>query len=147
MIVKFYYKEPDAGTEAVSPVIQEEYPDVKPYSEEYWDKYGKIMKNLVENYGKLVSGDEDLHITIDTSDSEFIDVNGTTYRMVKENKMKVFGNKEQQITIQVKIIVDPEHPDLDDFLTYLSENLTNCLCEDDSCVLDDIYDEDVKVIK
>lgn len=83
MIISLYYKEPDAGTEAISPVIQKEYPYVKPYSEEYWDKYGQIMKNLIETYGELVSGAEDLLITVDTDDSELIDVNGTTYRVVR----------------------------------------------------------------
>jgi hypothetical protein len=66
---------------------------------------------------------------------------------MKAGKMKTSENKEQQITIQVKLTINPDHPDLDDFLTYLSETLTNCLCEDDSCVLDDIYDKDVEVIK
>ena len=62
--------------------------------------------------------------------------------------MKTPKDKEQQIIIQVKITVNPEHPDLDDFLSYLPENLTGCLCQDADCVLtDELYDEDVKVIK
>lgn len=62
--------------------------------------------------------------------------------------MKTLEDKEQQITIQVKLTVNPEHSDLEDFLTYLPENLTECLCMDESCVLtDELYDEDIKVIK
>lgn len=57
-------------------------------------------------------------------------------------------NKEQKVLIQVTLTVDPEHPDLEDFLLYLPEKLTSCLCSDDEdCVLDDeLYDEDVEVM-
>lgn len=82
MIVEFYYKDPDAGSEAVDPVIKEKYPDIKPYSQEFWDKRKEFMRGLIETFGGLASGSEDLCIDIDTDKSETISVNGSTYRLV-----------------------------------------------------------------
>jgi hypothetical protein len=82
MHIKIYYKDPDAISDSIGVAMQEKYPDVKLYSKEYWDKCKEFMKSLVKTYGELVSSDEDLRITVDTDDSELIDVNGSKYRLV-----------------------------------------------------------------
>lgn len=82
MIISLYYKDPDAGAEAISPVIQEKYPEIKPYSKEYWDKYRELMKNLTDTFGELAGGSEDLCIDIDTDNHETISVNGSKYKLV-----------------------------------------------------------------
>lgn len=57
------------------------------------------------------------------------------------------STKDKKIIIQIKLTVNSKHADLEDFLLYLPEKFTSCLC-DEECVLDDeLYDEDVEVIE
>ena len=67
---------------SVGTIIHRKYPHLRS-PKEFMDKCRKFMKNLTETYGELVSGDENLHITVDTSDSGLIYVNGTSYRVVR----------------------------------------------------------------
>jgi hypothetical protein len=88
MIINFYYKEPDAATEAVGPVIREKYPNIKPYSKAYWNKCREFVKSLTNDFGKLASGDEDLRITVVTNNPGSINVNGSIYRLVTQEETK-----------------------------------------------------------
>lgn len=82
MLIEIYYKDPDAGAEAIGPVIREKYPEIKPYSQEFWDKRKEFMRGLVETFGGLAGGAEDLYINIDTDKPETISVNGSKYRLM-----------------------------------------------------------------
>lgn len=82
MIIELYYKDPDAGSEAYNSVIREKYPNLRYYSKEFMDKRRKYIEKIVQSFGGLVSGAEDLCIDIDTDNPEIISVNGSKYRLV-----------------------------------------------------------------
>lgn len=88
MLIEIYYKDPDAGAEAASSAIQKKYPDIKPYTQEYWDKHKEFTKNLIEIFGGLAGGAEDLCIDIDTDKPGTISVNGSKYRLVTQEETR-----------------------------------------------------------
>lgn len=102
------------------------------------------------------SGGYDIEIATKTYDSYdcylesirtlfVIDTTQRSKNMERLNTKMPAKDKERKITIQITLTVNPKHIDLEDFLLYLPEKLTGCLC-DAECVLDDeLYDEDVTV--
>ena len=82
MIMEIYYKDPDTDCDATAAAMKEKYPNAKPYSQEFWDKQRELMKDLAEVFGSLVSGKEDLYISVDTDNPKIVNVNESKYRLV-----------------------------------------------------------------
>lgn len=82
MIIKLYYKDPEADYEHKK-LIKEENKDLRPYSEEYWKVYYEHMRQVKEVFGKLGLGSEDLHISMDTDVRGIVVVNGDKYKLIK----------------------------------------------------------------
>lgn len=51
--------------------------------------------------------------------------------------------KEKQIYIQIKLSVDLDHEDLEDYLLYMAHHATSMIINEDSIVEDEIFDEDI----
>ena len=82
MLIEICYRDFDAVNNTATLAIKENYPDIKLYSQKFWNKRHGLVKKLIKIFGNLASGNEGLYINVDTDNPGIINVNGNKYRLV-----------------------------------------------------------------